>query len=528
MRLVRVWLALVVAAGVMAIAPAGAFGRSHASGWHPAARGGLDCNGWSPVQRTFRQMWCTEIASNSPHGFIDNGWYVGHDEPDLGFFSSLPGSSVKMSYHVVLPTDPAGPPSPTFGGTTHEFQLTPAIWFGMVLCDNESYPEGTKVCHPDSDANIQVPPRADHAGAAYEELQLYPPGFAPAISCDPTHWCAALTIDSLQGQFGALHGPGDKPGAIINPNCSEPVNFAFLTHSGIPGGPPGPDQQTNDTFTPTRDTLMMDSGDTLNVTLRDTPEGLFTEIRDVTHGREGFMVASVRNGFRHIMFDPVHLTCKGEPYAFHPMYNTAAAPLANGQPTAWTTWSAHTDNVAYDAETGHFEPPDHASDVSTNVLGDEDLPCFEGPFIPGCLGSDSDFDGYPYHADWPNGSPDFPTPNFFSSPRTPAGNGTYPLVRFETDLPRIEEANNLGGLSCNHHTGQDCTNPPPGAFYPWFHLLTPPSGAGCAWALTNDGVPGTLSNFGGEQAAWGPLELTDYGFDSRYHNFAHQINNPCP
>jgi hypothetical protein len=103
------------------------------------------------------------------------------------------------------------------------------------------------------------------------------------------------------------------------------------------------------------------------------------------------------------------------------------------------------------------------------------------------------------------------------------------VARFETDLPRIEEANNGGGLNCDHHTGAGCTNPPPGAFYPWFHLLAVNNLAGqrCAWALTND-IPGQLSNFGGEQAAWGPLELTNYGFDLRYHNFAHIIKNPCP
>src|SRR5690348_2392335 len=61
--------------------------RATATGWHAAARGGLDCNGWSPLQKTFRQMWCTEIAANSSRGFLDNGWYVGHDEPDVGFFS---------------------------------------------------------------------------------------------------------------------------------------------------------------------------------------------------------------------------------------------------------------------------------------------------------------------------------------------------------------------------------------------------------------------------------------------------------
>ena len=71
--------------------------------------------------------------------------------------------------------------------------------------------------------------------------------------------------------------------------------------------------------------------------------------------------------------------------------------------------------------------------------------------------------------------------------------------------------------ACDHHTGQNCTNPPVGAsFYPWYHLASVPGFRGrCAWALSND-MPGQLDNFGGEQAAWGPLELTDYGFDLRY------------
>ena len=91
------------------------------------------------------------------------------------------------------------------------------------------------------------------------------------------------------------------------------------------------------------------------------------------------MVASVRNGFRHILWDPVNFTCNGRPYAFHAMYDRALPPLPNGQPTAWTTWSAHTDNVAYDVETGHFEPPDAATDQPTV----DDPPCFTGPLIPG-------------------------------------------------------------------------------------------------------------------------------------------------
>ena len=65
------------------------------------------------------------------------------------------------------------------------------------------------------------------------------------------------------------------------------------------------------------------------------------------------------------------------------MYDRALPPLPNGQPTAWTTWSAHTDNVAYDVETGHFEPPDTASDASL-PNPDEDTPCFTVPPITGC------------------------------------------------------------------------------------------------------------------------------------------------
>jgi hypothetical protein len=513
------------AALALALAPAGA---QAAAGWHPNARGGLDCNGWSPVQKTLRPMWCTEIAANSNRGFIDNGWYVGHDEPDVGFFSFRHGSSNNMTYKTILPVDPSAPAKPD-GSISHDFQLTPARWFGMVMCDNESYPEGTKVCRPDSDRNVQVPPRPDHAGAAYMELQLYPPGFAPSISCDQTKWCAALTIDSLQANYGALHGPGSPPDAIANDNCAEPVNFAFLTHSGRPIGPPGPDVQTDATFTPTPDVLMMNPGDTLRVSMHDTHRGFFTEITDLTTGDSGTMTASVQNGFRHILWDPKNLTCNGAPYAFHPMYDRALPPLRNGQPTAWTTWSAHTDNIAYDVETGHFEQPDQSSDLDP----DEDnggAPCPVVGGLTGCLGSDSDFDGVPYKQSWPDGSSNHPTPSYISSPRSGFGFGSlYPIVRFETDLPRIEEANNLGGLTCDHHTGAGCTNPPPGAFYPWYHLLRSPGGGHCAWALTND-MPAdqTISNFGGEQAAWGPIELTDYGFDKRFHNYARTISNPCP
>ena len=488
--------------------------------WHPNATGLLDCNGYSPVQKPIKQFPCAEIAANEDDGFEDNGHYVGHDEADIGWYSTQPGSSTAAQWHVTLPVDPPGAPSTSFGGPVSEFQLTIAPWFGMTLCDNESYPEGNPVCTT-TDANIQVPPQPNHAGAAFVELQLYPPGYPPfiqKISCDFKHWCAAMAIFSLQGEYGALHGPGSPPDAVANPNCVEPANFAFLTQSGQPIGPPGPDTATSGTFAGNKDTLLMNPGDHLTVTYQDTAAGLLAQIEDTSTGETGQMVASVANGFRHILWDPVNFTCQGAPYAFHPMYSSAAPPTVSGQPTAWSVWSAHTDNLSFSTEIGHFDPKDKDAD---------DANCFGGPRIPGCLvfgNGDSDFDGYSYQADWPDGSSNFPTPLFLSSPKTGATfTDSYGIARFEADLPRIEEPNS-GGV-CDHHTGIGCTNPPPGAaFYPWYHLLN--NGGNCAWALSND-IPGQLNNFGGEQAAWGPLELTDYGFDQRYHNFARLISNPC-
>jgi hypothetical protein len=157
MRKVALFAALILAVGLAGALPAAARSTAaHPVQQHVNAKGGLDCNGFSPLQKTFRFLDCTEIAANDDEGFLDNGHYIGHDEPDLGFYSNRHGSGNSMTYRLVLPRDPKTPPSATPGGTTHMFQLTPAIWFGLTMCDNESYPEGTKVCKPDSNSNIQV------------------------------------------------------------------------------------------------------------------------------------------------------------------------------------------------------------------------------------------------------------------------------------------------------------------------------------------------------------------------------------
>ena len=226
----------------------------------------------------------------------------------------------------------------------------------------------------------------------------------------------------------------------------------------------------------------------------------------------------------------MNFTCNGAPYAFHAMYDTRAPPLPNGQPTAWTTWAAHTDNVAYDVETGHFEPPDAASDATTR-RGHQ--PCFTIPPFPACLGSDSDFDGYPYHAaTGPTARRSSPTPNYLSSPRRRNGRGGD---RHLSDRPlRDRPAADRGGQQRRHarlrppHRRRAAPTRHRAPSIPGTTCCASRRRAGCAWALTDDDMPSQISNFGGEQAGWGPLEQTDYGFDMRIHNFATDDHQPLP
>ena len=179
----------------------------------------------------------------------------------------------------------------------------------------------------------------------------------------------------------------------------------------------------------------MNPGDDLRVTIRDTEHGLLNKIEDLTTGQTGFMVGSAGNGFRHIMWDPKKFTCKGRPYTYHPMYSTSSAPSGQS-PTTWAGWSAHTVNVSTSLEIGHFEKPDAGNDPDG-----EEGPCFPGPTIPGCIGTDADFDGYSYHHVYPDGKAKHPTPVLVSSPasrRHGAGqyNDPYSQVNSRDGPPR--------------------------------------------------------------------------------------------
>jgi hypothetical protein len=471
--------------------------------------------------------FCTELR----HDQQFNGRYSGHDEPALLFYSDKPGSGTNAFYHLTLPVDPPVPPRQDGSGGTFNFQLHPAFWFGMILCDNQSSPNFTHVCVPGSDSNIfdnADPNAADfighHPGSAFLELQFYPPGGINSCS-DPTQWCVAMAIFSFNFQ--------DLTGKANNLSCQqqvglEPSNFAFLTtngHSQSPADPLNFDFNNKFGVFPGQ-TFQMSPGDNLTVDLQDTPEGLQVIIHDATAGTVGSMKASIANGFAQVNFDPdppapqPRKTCTSSPFAFHPMYSTSSEHTR-------ATWAAHTYNISFSDEIGHFELCNAVDQEGGNCilagvddphgLDDDDTGCFTGPFLAlfglqpvgGCINGDFDFDGASYQARWPGtGDPKTdallkPSPIRFTSAQFRKSDPeddhlrNYNRVAFEADLPDIEFESNP---ACDiFNGGQGCTNPPTGAaFYPIFSAAK--HEGECVWQLGGPNIPGTTNNFGGSSA----------------------------
>jgi hypothetical protein len=494
--------------------------------------------------------------------------YTGHDEPSLLFYSNTAGSGNDNTYTLRLPTDPPKLPQQDGSGGTFNFQLHPAFWFGMAMCDDQSAPNpggstfgATVPCTADSDSNIfnSSDPTSPsyiglHPGSAFMEMQFYPPGFAPwpaGNSCKSTLWCAALNIDSLSQNL--------NNGTQLNPTCAaktgiEYVNFAFITKNGVSQAPANPVDQNTATFTPNNaKDLFMHSGDILKVKMHDTPNGFQVLIFDATTGQSGSMTASAANGFGEVQFAPTGTTCTNIATNFHPMYSTSSENTR-------VPWAAHSYNVAFSDEIGHFEYC-NAVDETTGTcrtagvndpagVDGDDVGCF-GPGdstrirIGGCLGTDADFDGPEYGSTWPgtftNPAQDaqfHPSPIAFTSP-TFNGGQNFSRVAFETDLPRIENATNP---PCQRHVanpadpspGSGCVNPPVGAtFYPFYS--TGSLFGHCSWQLGGDHIPGTTNDFGGNSAAaFGPLLLLAYPAANgqptlRYNDFRNILSsNPCP
>lgn len=231
---------------------------------------------------------CTETWT--PYTY---GWrYTAHGEPSVLFYSPTPGWGNDQTYALTLPQDPSIPPHQSGTGATDNFQLHPAFWLGMAMCDDQSAPNpggsalaGPPVtCRPDSNFNAFTgtqpgQPRyiGQHPGGAYMEMQFYPSGWVqwpPGDSCSATTWCAALNIDSYDANLNTgvtnnvacLNSGGCGAGQrrLHHPQRSRAgAGQPRLCHSGhLHARTPDPSQD-----------LMMSSGDRLLVSLHDTPQG---------------------------------------------------------------------------------------------------------------------------------------------------------------------------------------------------------------------------------------------------------------
>jgi hypothetical protein len=523
---------------------------------------GITCT--EPLKNWEEFNWFNHASSKAP--FSD---YIGHDEPSVLFYSKKDGSGNDNSYRLRLPNDPPVAPRQDGSGGTDSFQLHPAFWFGMAMCDNQSAPNpghpgtsrtSTRTCTPNSDSNIYnaSDPSAPrymgyHPGTAFMEMQFYPPGWVPwpaGNSCTAHQWCAALNIDSLSENM--LTGTTNN-NDCLNQAGIEPVNFAFITkngHSTAPANPLSPDR-----FTPTPADFLMGSGDTLRVHMHDTSNGFNVVINDKTTGTKGKMTASTANGFGHVNFDPAAHKCTVNHSAFHPAYNTSS-------PKTRVPWAAHSYNVAYSDEIGHFEycGKVNLSDLSCNKpLGNDtnagdpqdDQYCLPGfastlVHISGCLGTDGDFDGSSYGFTWRGSLSDpvsahrlTPEPIMFSSPSF-GGGQDFGRVAFETDLGRIEDPDTaFDSPTCQRHVdnpsdpnpGQGCVSPPPHSnFYPTYSTTT--VGGHCMWQEGGRYLAAD-KRFGGASKEYGKLlpltyPETPYTTTTRYNDFRRILKgNPC-
>jgi hypothetical protein len=521
---------------------------------------------------------CAEQRDN-PGG---NKYYVGHDEPSVLFYSSTPGAGFNNTYRLRLPKDPPMLPKQDGTGGTWNFQLHPAFWFGMAMCDDQGNPNpgGSPAfpnvpCTPDSDSNIFDSPDPTapdyigrHPGTAFMEMQFYPPGWINSNSGNidaesATKWTAALNIDSFQDNDNT--GQGNNAACVKFTN-GEYVNFAFIQTDGVPF-PPGSPSPLGPFVSTNANTLRMNGGDELIVTIADTPHGLRVTVQDLTTGQSGFMVASAANGFASVKWDPNGTDCAfathNLAHDFHPAYATSSEHTR-------VPGAAHSYNIAFSDEIGHFEycnSVDQEFGACTSVTGNDKKaglddgafggcidPGFAAAFgllhIGGCFDGDADFDGVPYRNNtWP-GSFKSPAqdalfhaePVAFSSPLLTDSAGhlrNFNRIAFEVDLPRIEFGTTPAcqrhlANPADPHPGQGCVNPPKGAsFYPFYSTRLDQTG--CRWQEGGPYLSGVLDDFGGSSATeFGPILANFYPAANLkpqyiYENFHRTLPlNPCP
>ena len=146
---------------------------------------------------------------------------------------------------------------PNQAGTagTWNFQLHPAFWLGMALCDNQSAPEFTHApCAPEQRhqhlrrhepgrrRTTSASTRARRSSRCSSTRPAGRPG-RRASAATRRKWCAAMAIFSLQP--GSEHGRPEQRRLPATRSAIEPANFAFITKSGVPHAPPAPLGQTD-------------------------------------------------------------------------------------------------------------------------------------------------------------------------------------------------------------------------------------------------------------------------------------------
>jgi hypothetical protein len=108
---------------------------------------------------------CTERQYNRSMDPEYKGRCIGHDERAVLFYSNVSGSGNNYVSKLVLPTDPStfptdANPKGTGGPTVWNFQLHPTVWYGMALCDSESFPLFTHSCKAKSEKQIPHPAKS--------------------------------------------------------------------------------------------------------------------------------------------------------------------------------------------------------------------------------------------------------------------------------------------------------------------------------------------------------------------------------
>jgi hypothetical protein len=503
--------------------------------------------------------------------FYDNGHYVGHDEPSVKFISSIKGTGNTFNYGLRLPTDPKKAPTAN-GSVTDYSELSVAPWFGLAMCDPHSYPQ--RACKPDSDSNLGSISNPKDAGSAFMEMQFYPPGNTTLIdgaSCSKTQWCAALTIDSLECTFNfakcntgceepvnfaliQTNGVPAGPPAPADPNAATflgnaktlKMNSGDVVTVALTDPSSGFTVKLDDLTTHQSGVMQasskngfadtnMSNCDSIPFTWHaeystakiqnQTPwaalEGGVLMEQEIGHGEACSSLANkLAETTAYGYNDPnVYENCvggmEGKGDKGEGPCNTSTGACKNS-----TTEGQHGPVACPDPN--YQTSPDHCEfadgfclpkgtrTVTVNGSPIKEFSrlnfCYQNEFQNG----DLDYDGTGYHADWPNGSKNFPTSLEYWGPFS---NGhTYAQVQYETDAPASEQL-------CDVSTGKDCVVPPigaPGKFYPFWSLtnketLKGVTGHGaCLWNFGNTIKGITTNNFGGTKQ-YGKPDVARFG-----------------